>query len=143
MQLDDSKHKVYIYDLDADLASEAGSDDGGLIFLPGVEEHLRRSRIPPHVLASSTSDAEARVSSHPDEMQMQMVLYSDPKSLSLPRERDSVHKVISESRQRVRERQKREQVETLETILPYHLPSDKVMERMVAQGDDTDAMDMD
>ncbi|ETS00903.1 hypothetical protein M419DRAFT_25410 [Trichoderma reesei RUT C-30] len=95
MQLDDSKHKVYIYDLDAELSSDSDNDEGKLIFLPDIEKHLRESRIPRGVLANDEGQLAG----------MQLVLYSDPKSLSVPEERDGVRRAIIEARQRAREAQ--------------------------------------
>lgn len=96
MHLDDSKYKVYIYNIDDELSSDDDSaDDGRLVFLPDIEKHLKETRIPPQVLANSDGELAG----------MQMVLYSDPKSLSVPEDRDSVRKAILESRRRLRERQ--------------------------------------
>lgn len=114
MQLDDTKHKVYIYDLDAELSSadensesEASlpgsptSSRGRLVFLPDIEKHLSRSRIPPAIFASK----EGNLAGH-NLNDMQMVLYSEPSSLTVPREHDSVRKAILEARARARQRQK-------------------------------------
>jgi len=101
MHLDDSKYKVYIYNLDDELSSDddtTSADDGRLVFLPDIEKHLRANRIPPHVLANSEGELAG----------MQMVLYSDPKSLTVPEEKDSVRRAIIESRHRAREKQKQE-----------------------------------
>ena len=95
MQIDDSKHKVYIYDLDAEL-SESESDDGKLVFLPDIEKHLRESRIPPSVLANSDGELAGN---------KQLVLYNVPTSLTVPEEQDSVRKAIIEARARVRAKQ--------------------------------------
>lgn len=106
MYLDDSKHKVYIYNLDDELSSDnddsdAASDDGRLVFLNDIDRHLRANRIPQHVLA----DDEGRLAG------MQMVLYSDPRSLSVDDEaKDGVRKAIIESRRRLRESQARGEV---------------------------------
>lgn len=97
MQLDDTKHKVYIYDLDAELASDSeASDDGRLVFLPDIKKHLRESRIPPVVLANSDGQLAG--------MDKQMVLYNVPSSLTVPEEQDSVRKAIIETRARTRAR---------------------------------------
>ncbi|KAK8075117.1 hypothetical protein PG997_009780 [Apiospora hydei] len=86
MQLDNSKHKVYIYDLDAELSDSGESDDGKLVFLPDIQKHLRQQN---GELAG-----------------MQMVLYSEPSSLTVPEEHDSVRKAIIESRARIRQKRK-------------------------------------
>jgi hypothetical protein len=93
MQLDNTKHKVYIYDLDAELSDSESSDDGKLVFLPDIEKHLRESRIPPSVLANSEGELAGN---------NQMVLYNIPSSLTVPEARDSVRKAIIETRARAR-----------------------------------------
>ncbi|KAI1772610.1 hypothetical protein F4818DRAFT_133644 [Hypoxylon cercidicola] len=103
MQLDDSKHKVYIYDLDAELSSdESDADSNRLVFLSDIEKHLKQNRIPPSLLANKDGELAG----------MQMVLYSEPTSLTVPKEQDSVRKAIIEARQRVREKQKEEREQT-------------------------------
>ncbi|KAI0160813.1 hypothetical protein GGR57DRAFT_392549 [Xylariaceae sp. FL1272] len=117
MRLDDTKHKVYIYDIDAELSSTDGensesesslpgsptSGKGRLVFLPDIEKHLQRTRIPASVFANP--DGELAGHSIND---MQMVLYrdSEPSSLSIAPEHDSVRKAILEARARAREKQK-------------------------------------
>lgn len=96
MQLDDSKHKVYIYDIDAELSDSSESDDGKLVFLPDIEKHLRASRIPPSVLANSEGELAGN---------SQLVLYNIPSSLTVPKEQDSVRKAIIETRARARAKQ--------------------------------------
>ncbi|KAK1478737.1 hypothetical protein CCUS01_16478 [Colletotrichum cuscutae] len=99
MQLDDSKHKVYIYNIDDELSSsESEPDEGKLVFLPDIEKHLRQTRIPPSVFANDEGQLAG----------MQVVLYNEPASLTVPREQDSVRKAIVESRARMRERQRLE-----------------------------------
>jgi hypothetical protein len=93
MQLDDSKHKVYIYNLDDEL-SDSDSDDGKLIFLPDIEKHLRSTRIPASLLANPASATA--------DQSQQLVLYNVPSSLSVPEEHDSVRKAIIEARARAR-----------------------------------------
>ncbi|RFU74259.1 hypothetical protein TARUN_7984 [Trichoderma arundinaceum] len=97
MQLDDSKHKVYIYDLDAELSSDSDNDEGKLVFLPDIQKHLKENRIPRHILANDEGELAG----------MQLVLYNDPKSISVPEERDGVRRAIIEARQRVRDRQRK------------------------------------
>ncbi|KAK8122071.1 hypothetical protein PG984_010741 [Apiospora sp. TS-2023a] len=97
MELDNSKHKVYIYDLDAELSDSGESDDGKLAFLPDIRKHLRQqSRIPPSILANKDGELAG----------MQLVLYSEPSSLTVPEEQDSVRKAIIETRARLRQQQK-------------------------------------
>lgn len=110
MLLDDTKHKVYIYNLDDELSSDADSDpdEGRLVFLPDVERHLRANRIVPGVPGGSVprpilpnKDGELAG--------MQLVLYDDGvRSVSVPEEQDSVRKAIIEARERHRRRQQDE-----------------------------------
>lgn len=95
MQLDDSKHKVYIYDLDAEL-SESDSDDCKLVFLPDIEKHLRQSRIPQSILANSDGELAG---------DKQVVLYNVPSALTVPEAQDSVRRAVIESRARARANQ--------------------------------------
>jgi hypothetical protein len=95
MQLDDSKHKVYIYDLDAEL-SESDSDDCKLVFLPDIEKHLRQSRIPPSILANSEGELAG---------EKQVVLYNVPSALTVPEAQDGVRRAIIETRARARANQ--------------------------------------
>lgn len=144
MRLDDTKHKVYIYDLDDELTSEdddsdSRSDDGRLIFLPDIEKHLKANRIPPHVLANSDGELAG----------MQMVLYSDPKSLSVPEDKDGVRKAIIEARQRLRDKQSHEGGHSPTEPAPKTTPPQAVASlhagMAVERGppDSPDAMDMD
>ena len=111
MQLDDSKHKVYIYDLDAELSDSESSDDGRLVFLPDIQKHLRETRIPPSILANSDGELAG--------MNNQLVLYNVPSSLTVPEELDSVRKAIIETRARVRakqEQKRNEEIRNAQTI---------------------------
>ncbi|KAL6919718.1 hypothetical protein ACHAPO_008713 [Fusarium lateritium] len=130
MQLDDSKHKVYIYNIDDELSSDSETDDPGkLVFLPDIEKHLRANRIPPSVLANSDGELAG----------MQVVLYSDPKSLTVPEDKDSVRKAIIESRQRTREQQRLEREGKADTPA---IQCNTVSNDMTGT-DDPDAMDLD
>lgn len=101
MDMDNSKHKVYIYDLDAEL-SDSESDDGKLVFLPDIEKHLRESRIPPSILANNDGELAG--------MNNQLVLYNIPNSLTVPEEQDSVRKAIIETRARARAKQEEKRI---------------------------------
>jgi len=93
MELEDTKHKVYIYDLDKELA-ESESDDERPIFIPDIEKHL--VKIPKSILIGDDTKKAAK--------NMQMILYSVPSSLTVAKEKDSVRKAIIEARQRAREK---------------------------------------
>lgn len=92
MQLDDTKDRIYIHNLDEEL-SEIQSDEEKLVFLPDIEKKL--SEIPKSVLLG-----ESRPS-----VKNEMILYGVPTSLSIPKEQDNVRKAIIESRARAREKQ--------------------------------------
>lgn len=98
MQLDDSKHKVYIYNLDDELTSdESEPEEGKVVFLPDIERALRANRIPPVVRANSEGQLAGK---NLDDMQL--VLYNVPSSLTVAPEHDNVRKAILEARARAR-----------------------------------------
>lgn len=112
MQLDNTKHKVYIYDLDAELSSadensesESTSGRGRISLFSDIDRHIRQ--IPPAVFANSRGELAGH-----NINDMQMVLYSEPSSLTVPREQDSVRKAILEARARARQKLKDSEVET-------------------------------
>ncbi|KHN96798.1 uncharacterized protein MAM_05354 [Metarhizium album ARSEF 1941] len=96
MELDDSKHKVYIYNLDDELSSESSDEEGRLVFLPDIRKHLRESRIPKQVLANRDGELAG----------MQLVLYKEPASLLVPEHKDGAPSAVLEAKQRIREKQK-------------------------------------
>lgn len=104
MRLDDSKHKVYIYNIDEELAEDSEPKDGRLVFLSDIEKRLKQTRIPQQILANSDGELAG----------MQLVLYSDPKSLTVPESRDGVRKAIIEARRRIRARQAGEEEDETE-----------------------------
>lgn len=142
MELDNSKYKVYIRNLDDELSSDSESDDGRLIFLPDIEKHLRNNRIPPSVF----------VKPDPDALSKQLVLYSVPSSLTIPEEQDSVRKAIIEARARARTRQiehsemaqPAELVTIPEADMVDDLPSVTPLAPPISQDEDEDdAMELD
>lgn len=92
MQVDDTCNRVYVHDLDAELA-EVDTEERGLVFLPDIEQYF--SKLPKQVLAHKKDG---------DHEGQQLVLYTEPKSLSIDESRDSVRKAIIEARQRAREK---------------------------------------
>ncbi|KAK4454812.1 hypothetical protein QBC34DRAFT_392686 [Podospora aff. communis PSN243] len=137
MQLDDSKYKVYIRNLDDELSSESEAEEGNLIFLPDIEKHLRNNRIPAAVLAKPD----------PDMLNKQLVLYSVPSSLTVPEEHDSVRKAIIEARARVRarqvERSEAAQPATFTAIPEADMMDDGVAAPISQPSEDADAMELD
>lgn len=95
MQLDDTKHKVYIYNLDAELESVEG-DGEKVVFLPDIERKF--NKIPQSLLrghAQTPANSE-------------MVLYRVPSSLTVPEENDNVRRAIIECRDRAWQKQAEE-----------------------------------
>ena len=135
MRIDDSKHRVYIYNIDDELSSDSESEEGRLVFLPDIDKHLRANRIPPRVLANDEGELAG----------MQLVLYSDPKSLTISEDKDSVRKAIIESRGRLRDRQRQERqgVAVKEGQEPQQDRNHSNNASFPRPDDDPDAMDMD
>lgn len=134
MRIDDSKHKVYIYNIDDELSSDSETEDGKLVFLPDIEKHLKQNRIPPHVLAADDGQLAG----------MQLVLYQDPKSLSVPKDEDSVRKAVIEARHRLRDKQRREVRRDVVDFSKAESPRAPVAAvGEAAAASDDDAMDMD
>lgn len=97
MNIDETPERVYVRDLDAELAEiEAAEPTERLIFLPDIEKHF--SRLPNSVLARRRGSVD---SNHEGQ---QLVLYDVPKSLTTDEGHDPVRKAILEARQRTRER---------------------------------------
>ena len=90
--MDDTKDKVYIYNLDDELKA-VDEDEEKLVFLPDIERKL--NRIPKSLLRGHCQPLG----------NSEVVLYQVPSSLSVPEEHDNVRKAIIESRARAREKQ--------------------------------------
>jgi len=124
MQVDDTKSRVYIHDLDAELADE--SDDEHPIFIPDIEKHLLKL---PKAALINDADRQRRLS-------MQMVLYRVPQPLTSPEESDGVRRAVHEARERIR------------SSLPLTVPdapvpdADAPMQDEDSIDDDPDAMDI-
>lgn len=91
MDVEDTRDRVYIRDLDEELA-DIKSDEEKLIFLPDIEKRL--SKLPRHILTGRAEDQEGQ----------ELVLYGVPKSLTVQEGQDTVRKAIIESRQRARDK---------------------------------------
>ncbi|KAE8130737.1 hypothetical protein BDV38DRAFT_276536 [Aspergillus pseudotamarii] len=103
MILDDTKHTVYIHDLEREIAeTELPSDS--ITFLPGIGESLRA--IPRFVVTEAKP------------MCNELVLYREPASLTVPKERDTVRKALIETRERARTNQCGRHPSTYSTIYP-------------------------
>lgn len=95
MQLDETKDRIYIHNLDDELA-DTESEEERLVFLPDIEKKLgMMGKIPKSVLLGEGHPSTGNA----------MVLYGVPSSLSVPEGQDKVRKAIIESRARAREKQ--------------------------------------
>ncbi|EPS26060.1 hypothetical protein PDE_00996 [Penicillium oxalicum 114-2] len=132
MMLDDTPHTTYIHDLDRELA-DIDVTEGPFVILPLAAKMLA---VPESVLAGPSQGKE-------------LVLYSDPSSLSVPREHDSVRKAILESRARARKRSLTGQTTSDRLLSPPQdvapLPASTPTPddtRPLNYGDDLDAMEI-
>ncbi|KFY33690.1 hypothetical protein V494_07414 [Pseudogymnoascus sp. VKM F-4513 (FW-928)] len=157
MRLDDTKHKVYIYDIDKELEEiESSEDENKLVFLPDIEKRLLNKRIPSSVLANKDGELAGMNKSQA------MVLYDIPHSLTLTDEKDSVRKAILESRRRAQEKlgvgQPESHTETSRTpedqsaskppnsarpLTNNNVVIDPIVEPMATEQDEADVMDLD
>ncbi|APA09791.1 hypothetical protein SS1G_06002 [Sclerotinia sclerotiorum 1980 UF-70] len=148
MQLDDSKHKVYIYNLDDELSDSDASDDGRLVFLPDISKHLRGTRIPPHILANKDGELAG--------VNNQLILYDTavPRNHNVPEEQDLVRKAFLDAREKARAKwDERARLEgrggerTMGEVVPDGASANSVSEEdagvedMIVE-DDPDAMDL-
>lgn len=132
MQIDSTKDRVYIHNLDDELA-DIEAEEPKLIFLPDIEQQL--SRIPQHVLTGFRKDA--------DHEKQELVLYSVPSSLTVPEEKDSVRKAIVEARQRAREKAARDAERYTHDIAEPETAHGFGEEEYATEGgEDPDAMDI-
>ncbi len=88
MQVDDTKDRVYIANLDDELSRDEEDADDKIVFLPDIEKRL--TKIPKALLVTTS----------PPTTGTELVLYNVPSSLSIPEEQDSVRKAIIETRAR-------------------------------------------
>ncbi|PLN80355.1 hypothetical protein BDW42DRAFT_170984 [Aspergillus taichungensis] len=87
MMLDDTEHTVYIHDLDRELAEIESSEDPS-IFLSGIGEKL--AIFPKSLVAQSKPKCQA------------LVLYQQPTSLPVPRDKDNAGETLDETRELTR-----------------------------------------
>jgi hypothetical protein len=88
MLLDDTRDTIYVHDIDHDLAESHAQQDT-ISILPGVAGTLLS--IPKTLFADTKSQSN------------ELVLYQEPKSLSIPEEQDNVRRAIAETRARARQ----------------------------------------
>ena len=137
--MDDTKDKVYIYNLDDELrAVDEGEEK--LVFLPDIDRKL--NKIPKSLLRGHGQPLA----------NSEVVLYRVPSSLSIPQEHDNVRKAIIESRARARQRQLDDAKPVQDGITTPAAPMNGLMHQerhqehhSVSAGedyDDVDAMDL-
>lgn len=132
MMVEDTPHRVYIADLDAEL-SDIESDEDNPIFLQDIEKHL--AKIPKHVLMGPEPKPTK---------DNQLILYSVPSSLTVPESQDSVRKAIVEARGRLRERQANAgPVGPGQTSVPVAVPEAAIAREIPPPSFDGDEMDID
>ncbi|CZT19479.1 uncharacterized protein RCC_05330 [Ramularia collo-cygni] len=143
MQVDETRDRVFVYDLDAELA-DVDTEERGLVFLPDIEQYF--SKLPKQVVAHKKDN---------DHEGQELVLYRVPKSLTVDEGRDSVRKAILDARQRAREKAAEEarqhdmnarygpdgSAEVTETAHGYTAGYGDAVEQ--EQSQDPDAMDVD
>ncbi|KAL4780038.1 hypothetical protein BJX76DRAFT_351297 [Aspergillus varians] len=91
MMLDDTDTTVYIHDLEQELA-ESDAFDPAITILPGLEDRLSMTKM----LVAETK--------HPC---TDIVLYREPESLTVPKDKDQVRWALMETRERARLGQER------------------------------------
>ncbi|GFF60990.1 hypothetical protein IFM46972_11589 [Aspergillus udagawae] len=84
--LDDTKHTIYIHDLDSELA-DSEAQEYSITFLPEIGAKLGSL---PKLLTVDTQPQNN-----------ELVLYRDPKSLTVPEEDDYVRRAILESAEKI------------------------------------------
>jgi hypothetical protein len=131
MQVEDTPHRVYISDLNAEF-SDIESDEENPIFLSDIEKHL--SKIPRHVLLGPEPKPTEK---------NQVVLYNIPTSLTVPEAQDNVRKAIVEARQRIREKQVSPLSEPEKVTRGTSSPGAAMVDTPPPVEDDGDAMDID
>ena len=100
MAVDESKDRIYIHDLDAEIA-EIEANEPQTIFLPDIDKKV--SAIPQRLLQRQSDSSNS-----------QLVLYKVPASISVPEKDDAVRKAIIASRERERLKQAQERLREAE-----------------------------
>ncbi|RJE26523.1 hypothetical protein PHISCL_01136 [Aspergillus sclerotialis] len=95
MLLDDTKYTVYIHDLDREIA-DIESQENDVPFLPRIPENL--TSIPPSILSPPKPNGN-------EPRGNELVLYSEPSSLTVSRDQDCVRRAIIETKARSRKTQ--------------------------------------
>lgn len=126
MLLDDTKHTTYIHSLDQELA-EPDPPNEGLVISPLA---ARMMSMPKSILPNSSSKKGK-----------ELVLYTEPTSLTVPKDKDTVRKAILESRARARAGIK--QLPGHSTVVGLPSPSQPVPDATTYCNDDPMDIDLD
>lgn len=100
MPLDETADRVWVHDIDAEVAEIEAEEarHGGIELSEAAKEY---SKIPEHLLKQNPQAEDPAAN-------MQVILYQDPISISLPEEEDAVRRTIVEARKRMRDKQAEE-----------------------------------
>lgn len=101
MPVDDTADRIWVHDLDAEIAEIEAEEERQKAGIQLSEAGKEYSKIPDHLL-------KQKVKAEDPAANMQMILYRDPISISVPEENDAVRKTIIEARRRMREKQAEE-----------------------------------
>ncbi|KAF2155793.1 hypothetical protein K461DRAFT_274825 [Myriangium duriaei CBS 260.36] len=142
MAIDDTPHRVYVHDLDAELAAIEAEEErdraNHLIFIPDIEQAL--AVVPKYMLRDHTRDNQGK----------ELVLYGTSEGSTESDEQDVVRRAIMDTKRRAREQWSRQREEAghdyaVETAHGFGV-GDYVEEEPHSQGAlaevDEDAMDI-
>ena len=103
MAVDETKHRVYISNLDKEIAEIEAAEEAAkkTIFIPDVDKRMLEQRIPLSIWANKDGELAGM------NQDQALVLYDFPKSLTVDENQDSVRKAILESRKRAQDEQRR------------------------------------
>lgn len=156
MAVDETKHRVYISNLNKEIAEIEAAEEAAkkTIFIPDIDKRILEGAhrsIPLSIYANKDGELAGM------NQDQALVLYDFPKSLTVDESKDSVRKAILESRKRAQDRQRREASLPLaedsstvaqgaiSPVTPADVELDDGVEPMAIEGDDgeSDVMDVD
>ena len=140
MPVDETGDRVWVHDLNAEIAEIEAEEARQREEIGLSETGQEYAKIPEHLLRQNGNGSSSNPAAD-----MQMILYRDPISISVPEKDDAVRKTIIEARQRMREKQAEERQSQLpampdiaSTIHPEHYFTQHDID-----DDDEDGMDLD
>ncbi|KAK5092195.1 hypothetical protein LTR70_005850 [Exophiala xenobiotica] len=98
MPVDDTPDRIWVHDLDAEIAEIEAEEAKERDRVQLSEAGNQYAKIPDHLLKQNSKVDDPASN-------MQMILYRDPISISVPEEDDAVRKTIVEARRRMRDNQ--------------------------------------